>query len=649
MRMGPFELLFSPIKIKTVSLRNRIVLPPMNTNLAEPDGSVSERFIKYYAERGKGGAGLLIVSSAYIDPAAKKRIGALLLHEDRFIPKLREFTNAVHATGAKIFQQLNHNGRLITSSKELKTALTGAAAVGPSAIPHLSTGEMPRVLTVEEIKEIVEKFGQCARRAKEAGFDGVELHGTHGYLINQFFSVYSNRRTDEYGGSLEKRMRFPLEVYRRARELTGDDFLIAYRVNAKEFAPIETPLEDVIELCMRLEKEGIDVIHVSAGTGEIPATVIRMIPPGSVPRGCYADFAGAVKAKVNVPVIAVGRINTPEVGEQILREGKADLVATGRALIADPHWPNKALRGEYDKIRRCIGCNQGCMERLVQEKTVSCLYNPEVGREGEVSPAAQKKKVWIIGGGPGGMEAAVIASSRGHAVQLFEKGGEVGGQCFLVERPPGKEEFSAVKEFLVSEMKREEVSVTLNEEVNVEKILRSKPDVVILATGSLPLIPEIPGIHGKNVVTAWEVLEGKKIGKEVVVAGGGLVGVETALFLSKEEKKVTLVEMLEEIAQDAGPLNRARLKEELKETEIEVKCNTKLVKVHERGVTVEGEKGAYDIPAETIVLALGAKSQNALLQNLEGKVQEVYSVGDCVSPRKMIDAIHEGFEVASKI
>jgi 2,4-dienoyl-CoA reductase-like NADH-dependent reductase (Old Yellow Enzyme family)/thioredoxin reductase len=649
MRMGSFELLFSPIKIKNVSLRNRVVLPPMNTNLAEPDGSVSERFIKYYAERGKGGAGLLIVSSAYIDPAAKKRIGALLLHEDRFIPKLKEFTNAVHATGAKTLQQLNHNGRLITSSKELKTALTGAAAVGPSAIPHLSTGEMPRALSVEEIKEIVEKFGQSARRAKEAGFDGAELHGTHGYLINQFFSVYSNRRTDEYGGSLEKRMRFPLEVYRRARELTGDDFLIAYRVNAKEFAPIETPLEDVIELCRRLEKEGIDLIHVSAGNGETPATVIRMIPPGSVPRGCYADFAGAVKAKVNVPVIAVGRINTPEVGEQILREGKADLVATGRALIADPHWPNKALRGEYDKIRRCIGCNQGCMERLVQEKTVSCLYNPEVGREGEVSPAAQKKKVWVIGGGPGGMEAAVIASSRGHAVQLFEKSGEVGGQCFLVERPPGKEEYSAVREFLVREMKREKVSVTLNEEVNAEKILRDKPDVVILATGSLPLIPEIPGIHGKNVVTAWDVLEGKKVGKEVMVAGGGLVGVETALFLSKEGKKVTLVEMLDEIAQDAGPLNRARLKEELKETEIEVKCNTKLVRVHEKGVTVEGEKGPYEIPAETIVLALGATSQNALLQNLEGKVPEVYSVGDCVSPRKMIDAIHEGFEVGSKI
>ncbi len=647
--MGQFELLFSPMKIKGVSLRNRIVLPPMNTNFAEVDGSVSERFKKYYVERGKGGVGLLIVSSAYIDPAAKKRMGALLLHEDRFIPKLKEFTDAVHATGAKVLQQLNHNGRLITSSRELKTALTGVAAVGPSAIPHLSTGEVPRVLTVEEIKELVEKFGQAARRAKEAGFDGVEIHGTHGYLINQFFSLYSNRRTDEYGGSLEKRMRFSLEVYRRVRELTGKDFLVGYRANAREFAPIETPLEDVIKLCQSLEKEGVDLIHVSAGSGEIPATVIKMIPPGSTPRGCYVEFAAAVKAKVGIPVIAVGRINTPELAEQILQEGKADLIATGRALIADPHWPNKALKGGVDKIRRCIGCNQGCMEQLVQEKTVTCLYNPEVGREGEISPATKKKKVWVIGGGPGGMEAAVIAASRGHSVELFEKEREVGGQCYLAETPPGKEEFSAVRDFLKKELGRQKVSIHSKEELTAEKVIQTKPDVVILATGSLPLIPKIPGIKGKNVVTAWDVLKGKKVGKEVVVVGGGLVGVETALFLSKKGKKVILIEMLEEIAQDAGPLNRARLKEELVGTNIEVKCKTKLMKIGNRGVTVQGEKGEYEISAETVILALGAKSQNSLLQKLEGKVMEVYSVGDCVSPRKMIDAIHEAYDVAVKI
>jgi pyruvate/2-oxoglutarate dehydrogenase complex dihydrolipoamide dehydrogenase (E3) component len=289
------------------------------------------------------------------------------------------------------------------------------------------------------------------------------------------------------------------------------------------------------------------------------------------------------------------------------------------------------------------------MERLVQEKTVTCLYNPEVGREGEISPATEKKKVWVVGGGPGGMEAAVVASSRGHIVELFEKESEVGGQCILAEAPPGKEEFSAVRDFLVKELGRKKVSVHSKQKLTVEKVIQGRPDVVIIATGSTPLIPEIRGIKGKNVVTAWDVLKGKKVGKRVVIAGGGLVGVETALFLSKKGKRVVLIEMLDEIAQDAGPLNRARLKEELKETEIEVTCKAKLMSINQKGITVQGEAGEYEIPAETVVLALGAKSDNSLLQKLEGKVPEVYSIGDCACPRKMIDAIHEGFEVASKI
>jgi len=646
--MNQFEFLFKPLTLKGITLRNRIVMPPMNTNFAETDGSVSEQFTRYYVERGKGQAGLIIVSSAYIDPAAKKRSGALLLHDDRFIPSLREFTAAIHATGAKVFQQLNHNGRLLSSSKELKTAVT-AGAVGPSPIPHLVSGEIPRVLTREEIKELVEKYGQAARRAKEAGFDGVELHGTHGYLINQFFSLYSNRRTDEYGGNLENRMRFPLEVYRRARELTGNDFLIGYRLNAREFAPVETPLEDVIVLSQRLEAEGVDALHISVGNSETPVMLLKFIPPGSVSPGCYADLAAAIKEKVRVPVITVGRINTPEVAERILREGKADLIAVGRGLIADPYWPEKAFRGEPERIRRCVGCNQGCMEQLTQEKKVTCLYNPEVGHEGKLSPPSKRKRVWIIGGGPGGMEAAITAAFRGHDVDLYEKEGELGGQSLLAAIAPGKQEFSAVKDFLTKELERLHVKTHLNEEMTAGKVARGNPDVVILATGSVPLIPEIPGIQKKNVATAWDVLKGKEVGDQVVVAGGGLVGVETALFLSKKVKQVVLIEMLGEIAQDAGPLNRARLKEELKETGIEVKCKTTLLEIGEKGVRVQGEAGTYDIPTETVVLALGAKAKDSLHRSLTGKVPEIYAIGDCVTPRKMIEATHEAYDVASKI
>jgi 2,4-dienoyl-CoA reductase-like NADH-dependent reductase (Old Yellow Enzyme family)/thioredoxin reductase len=613
----------------------------MNTNLAEADGSGNERLIRYYVERGKGGVGLIIISPISVDPMARKRVGSLLLYEDRFIPKLRDLTDAVHTTGARVFQQLNHIGRLLTSSP--------GNMVGPSAIPHLISGEIPRVLGLDEIRKIVEKFGQTARRAKEAGFDGVELHGTHGYLLNEFFSIYSNRRTDQYGGNLENRMRFPLEVYRRVRELTGDDFLISYRVNAREFAPVETPLEDVIALCQRLEEEGVDLLHVSAGNGETPTTILKMIPPGSTSRGCYADLAGAIKANVRVPVVAVGRINTPEIAEQILSEGKADLVATGRALIADPFWPEKTLRGELEGIHRCIGCNQGCMERLMQEKEITCLYNPEVGREGQLFPSSVRKKVWVIGGGPGGMEAAAIATLRGHQVELFEKEGELGGQCVLAATPPGKEEFYAVKDFLIQELKRVKVVIHLNEEVTPQKVVKGGPDVVVLATGSLPLILEIPGIQRENVVTAWDVLRGKEVGEKVIVAGGGLVGIETALFLAKNAKKVVLVEMLDEVGRDAGPLNRTRLKEALAGTSIEVKCNTTLLSIHEKHVTVRGETGEYDVPVETVVLALGTKAQDSLRHKLEGKVPELYSIGDCVTPQKMIDAIHEAFNVALKI
>ncbi len=651
--MNPYETLFTPLMLKGVTIRNRIALAPMNTNLADSDGSVNHRFTRYYVERGMGGTGLLIVSSAYIDAAAKKRSGALLLDDDRFIPKLKRFTDAIHATGAKIFQQLNHNGRLLASSKELKTAVT-TTVVGPSAIPHLSTGAIPKALTVADIRELIEKFGQAARRAKAAGFDGVELHGTHGYLINQFFSIYSNRRTDAYGGSLENRMRFPLEVYRWARELTGDDFLICYRVNAREFAPVETPMEDVIAFCRRLESEGVDLLHVSVGNSETPTGLLKMIPPGSAPLGCYADLAGEIKKAVKIPVIAVGRINTPEIAERILREGQADMVAIGRALIADPYWPEKAYQGEAERIRRCIGCNQGCIERLAQEDTVRCLCNPEVGEEGtQKTVAPKRKKVLVVGGGPAGMEAAITAASSGHVVELYEKQSNLGGQCLLAAASPGKEEFSTVIDFFVGELKRLAVPIHLNQEIRAGEIVNDPPDVVILATGSLPLIPEIPGIktgiERGDVVTAWDVLKGRETGSNVAVIGGGLVGVETALFLNKKGKDVVLIEKLDTIGQDAGPLNRARLKDAIRETRIEVRCKTELLEIGDNTITVDCETGPYDIPTNTVVPAMGAEAQNTLLKDIEGKVHEVYAIGDCMETRNMIEAIHDAYDVTLKI
>jgi 2,4-dienoyl-CoA reductase-like NADH-dependent reductase (Old Yellow Enzyme family)/thioredoxin reductase len=643
-----FQVLFQPLTIKNITLRNRIVLPAMNTNFAEADGSVNEKFTRYYVERGKGGTGLIIVSSAYIDPRARKRIGSLLLHEDRFIPKLREFTEAVHATGARIVQQLNHNGRLLGSSKELQTAVS-SGSVGPSAIPHLVSGECPRVLTKTEIEELVEKFGQAASRAQRAGFDGVEIHGSHGYLINQFFSLYSNRRQDEYGGTLENRMRLPLEVYRRIRQLTGDDFLIGYRLNGHEFAPIETPLSDVVNLAECLDKEGIDFIHISAGNSETPAMLLKMIPPGSEPPACYADLAAAVKKQVKVPVIAVGRITTPQIAEDILRQGKADLVAAGRALIADPHWPEKARQSKPESIRYCIGCNQGCMEFLIKEKPISCLQNPEIGREGESCFQVHKRKVWVIGAGPAGMEAAAVAAANGYDVELFEKNEELGGQASLAAIAPGKASFKAVSDYLKYELKRLKVKVHLNTEMTFERIIQNQPEIIILATGSDPLIPDIPGIENQNVITAKDVLTGKKVGMCVVIVGGGLVGLETALFLSSSNKKVILIEMANDVGGDVGPLNRTRLKEALAKTTIDIRCKTRLQKIDPTYITVDSDSGEYRISTDSVILAVGSKSQDSLIRSLSGIIPQVYSIGDCKMPRKMLDAIHEGYDIARGI
>ncbi len=556
--MQGFERLFQPITIKGVTIRNRIAMPAMNNNFANSDGSVSPRLIRYYEERGKGGTGLIIISGAYVDAKVKKRGGGLLIDDDRLVPPLKSLAETIQRTGAKVFQQINHNGRLMSSSKLLKTAATGKP-VAPSAIPHLVTGQIPHVLTKDEIKTLIEQFGQGARRARDAGFDGVEIHGTHGHLINQFFSLYSNRRTDEYGGSLENRLRFPVEVYRRARELTGDNFIIGFRFNAREFAPIETPLEDVIALCERLEKEGIDLLHMSAGNSETPSASTRIMPFCNVPLGCYSDLAARIKPYIRVPLVTVARINTPELAEEILREGKADIVATGRALIADPWWPNKLAAGKRDEIRRCLSCNQGCMEHLAQEKAITCLYNPEVGREGEMQPAAKKKKVWVVGGGPAGMEAAIVSATRGHDVDLFERSARLGGQIGLAATPPGRQDFIAVKEFMTGEVQRRGVRVHLNEAVTAETVRKGHPDVVIVATGAHPSIPKIPGVGRSNVVTSWDVLRGKQTGKTVLVAGGGMCGVETALFLFKQGKKVTLIEALDHVGTGAGPLNKVRL------------------------------------------------------------------------------------------
>jgi len=554
-----FPNLFKPIQIKEALIRNRVVMAPMNTDYAGPQGEVTNQLTDYYAERAKGGVGLIITSAAAVDPKAKKRKGELCVYHDDFIAGLTKLASSVQMEGAKIFLQVVHVGRELVSGTTLKFK----EAVGPSSLPHPLTGEPCRELTVDEIAEIRDKFISAARRTKEAGFDGVAVHGAHGYLLTQFTHPYSNRRLDKYGGGFEGRIRFPLEVVKGIRAEVGDNFLISYRMNGNEFIEPGAQLDyDESPSFAQKIAEYVDLINVSTGSGQTPQTTRKLIPLMSAPRGCYAHLARAVKEVVNVPVICVGRINTPEVAESILDRGDADMVAIGRGLIADPHWANKAKQGEVDEIRRCVACNQGCMEYLIQEKKVTCIHNPAVGKERElaINTAQRKKKVLIIGGGVAGMEAARVARLRGHEVELWEKNTSLGGNANLASVTPWKREFKGVVDYLIYQVQKLGTSIRLNKEGTAQSIKDFGPDEVILATGARPkTMADVFDARTDQVLLAEDVLLGKlgHLVSPVCLLGGGFVGLETAAFLRIHGHEVAVVEMFPELGLDMGAINRA--------------------------------------------------------------------------------------------
>jgi 2,4-dienoyl-CoA reductase-like NADH-dependent reductase (Old Yellow Enzyme family)/thioredoxin reductase len=545
---------------------------------------------------------------------------------------------------------LNHNGRLLTSSSEFKTS--GGVVIGPSAVPHKLTGDIPQVMTKKDIQDMIQRFVINAKHAKMAGYDGVEIHGAHGYLINQFLSCYSNKRTDEYGGSLENRMRFALEIVREVRRAVGDDFVISFRLEAMEYNPGGVNTEEAVVLAKALETEGVDMLNVTAGNSESPITALKMFPPTSVPQGCYSHFSKVIKESVSIPVSVMGRIASPERAEEILEAGEADLVTIGRGLLADAHWVNKCSQGRREELRQCIGCLQGCYEQLAKEEALTCIYNPFVGREYQpLEPAKEKKKVWVVGGGPGGMEAARVAALRGHDVELFEAQDVLGGQVNIASIPPGKAEFKEIMRFYNHELKRLGVKVHKSRALTVEDVVGSNAQVVVLAVGSDPLVIPVPGVDQENVVSARDVLLGAPCGQNVVVCGGGLVGVETALFLDQNNKNVTLIEMRDRLVADAGPMNKARLLDELSKSSVKALTCTKLSAIDGNRVIVETTDGSQEILADTVVLALGAKARRGFEEALRNSAftGEVYAVGDCVNARKILEAVAEGAATALQI
>lgn len=630
--------LFEPITINGMKVRNRIVVPPMDTGYGSTAHEVTEQLIAYHRRRAEGGMGLIIVEYTSVDPGGRCTETQIGIYDDRFIPGFKRLTEAVHAHGAKIAVQIHHGGL------RARPQFSGGEIVAPSAIAE---GYVPRELTIPEIEALVEAFGQAARRAKEAGFDAVEIHGAHGYLINEFLSPWFNRRDDAYGGSFERRLRFPLEVIQRVRELVGLDFPVGFRIIGDEL-PLGSGLtvKDTARIAVRLQEAGIDMIHVSIGN--VGPSLGKVVAPMAVDWGFNVYAAAAVKRAVDIPVITVGRITDVHLADRIVRDGHADMVAMGRASLADPEFPKKAQEGRFDEIRRCFGCADACTQSYRH-----CNNNPELGRElgWDLSPAKRPKAVWVIGGGVAGMEAAHLAARRGHEVTLFEQDAELGGQIHAAAAPPHKGELLNAIANRVPLLKKYGVEVRLGTRVTVEMVRRARPDAVIVAAGALPQRPPIPGIDRPEVVQAKDVLTGRAfVGTKVAVLGGGMVGSETAEYLADHHRDVTIVEMLDAIAADMPRVPRAYLLHRLAQYGVEIVTAAKAEAITEHGILVNVDGQQRLLPGFTsVVLAAGSAPTDHLVDALKGVVDELYVVGDARQVARIADATAQAAEAALKV
>lgn len=642
--MPNLQNLFSEAKIGGLTLKNRIVMPPMLTGFAEAGGTVSPRMLDYYRERAEGGAGLVIVESTNIEvPDGEHYLRQLSLGDDRFIEGLRRLSSVIREGGARAGIQIGHQGRFSAPF------ITGTKTLSPSPEPPLDYWPESPEMGEQEIGEVIRTFAQAAKRAREAGFDAVELHGAHGYLICQFLSPLTNRREDRYGGGVKQRASFLIEVIEAVRRKVGSDFPLSLRLSADEYADGGITPQDTAITAKMAEKAGVDCLHVSAGSYYSKEPV--SIAPMALPRGCLVHLASRIKNVVNVPVITVGRINDPVLANSIIVEGKADLVAMGRALLADPELPRKAEAEAFEQIRYCIACNT-CIDLAVMlAQPLICAVNARAGREREleIKKSPRPRSVYVLGGGPAGMEAARVAALRGHDVTLFERKPELGGQLLLASKPPFKEEISSLARYLTTQIDELGVSVRLASDFTEELLSTSKsegaPDGFIVATGCKPRIPEIPGIERELVATADDVLEGRfEPGDRVVVLGGETIGVEVAALLADQGKEVAITRRGKRLAEKMASSMRRIFLDFFREKNVKVLKGVEYLEISDEGLWVKDADGnAFLLEADSLVLAAGNISDNAVGETLKEKGYGVYAAGDCVEPRDIRSAIHEGF------
>jgi 2,4-dienoyl-CoA reductase-like NADH-dependent reductase (Old Yellow Enzyme family)/thioredoxin reductase len=637
------EKLFTPIQIGNMRSKNRLLMSAMSINFGVDENCcVTEQLVEYFVRRAKGGVGMMLVGGGSVHPGGQELPDLPQMYNDDCIPSLKDMVQKVKAYDVLFGVQLMHGGRQSYLPEK----------VGPSAIPAPAVVKGPvRALETHEIKELVSCFGDSARRCWDAGFDFIEIHGAHGYLVTQFLALNSNIRTDEYGGSFENRCRFLFEIIQDIREKAGEDFPVGIRINGNDYIENGWELKDTVRIAPLLEKAGVAYLHVSGG---VYGSTELTIPSMYAPQGCFVHLAEEVKKHVNIPVIAVGRIKYPEHVEEILQTGKADIVALGRSFLADPDYPIKAEKGEL--IRPCIGCCLGCIHAVLAKEPGSCVVNPEVGREYKLKeePKADKpQSILVVGAGPSGLAAARQFALKGHKVLIVEKEKDSGGLLALAAKAPGRSELSDILKFFTESLQNLNVDIKYDTALSPELIEDIQADHVIMATGSLPEFPVIKGLSGTkmNLITAVELISGKEsVGKKVIVLGGGMTGLITADFLADQGKEVVVLNRKKSYAEEMSSNDRYYLRERLKKGKVLLYKKLAIQKFTDDGLvfTTDGEEKILT-GFDAVVISEKYTSIRSS-REIENKTRaQFHWIGDAKSPRHLMYCISEAEEIAESI